>query len=211
VRRPSSNCGREHGHTFNCHRPRRRTIPVCRDGGDEPNSRGVLDPTLSRRMTALDGAAQMRSLQAKRSRDVERVRALETLSYGYSPSPASSSRDTASSRGQVRHISPTGKSLLFCGNRVKPENKKYSVLQKDKSVAYFAASRPTQRGVGHRHDEGRVAVDADVAMDDRGGSVRQRRVVLTSRCWRLCTWGHSTSQVATEAKSRSPGRARYKP
>jgi hypothetical protein len=31
-------------------------------------------------------------------------------------------------------------------------------------------------------------VDADVAIDDRGRSVRQRRVVLTSRCWRLCTW-----------------------
>src|SRR4051812_31072686 len=26
----------------------------------------------------------------------------------------------------------------------------------------WIASRPTQRGVGHRHDEGRVAVDADV-------------------------------------------------
>ena len=42
----------------------------------------------------------------------------------------------------------------------------------------FSPSRPTQRGVGHRHNEGRVAVDADVAMDGRSKGVRQKRVVL---------------------------------
>jgi len=35
---------------------------------------------------------------------------------------------------------------------------------------------------------GGVAVDAEAATDERGRRVRQRRVVLTSRCWRQCTW-----------------------
>jgi hypothetical protein len=37
-----------------------------------------------------------------------------------------------------------------------------SLFQKGETVAYLLSSRPTQRGVGHRHDEGRVAVDAEV-------------------------------------------------
>ena len=40
---------------------------------------------------------------------------------------------------------------------------------------------------------GRVAVDAEAATDERGLSVRQRRVVLTSRCWRQCTWRQQLS------------------
>ena len=60
-------------------------------------------------------------------------------------------------------------------------------------------------------DVGWDAVDAGSADNERCESVRRRRVVLTPRCGRPCTWGHSTSQGATEAKSRSPGRARYKP
>ena len=36
---------------------------------------------------------------------------------------------------------------------------------------------------------GRVAVDAGSADSERHESVRQRRVVLTSRCWRQYTWG----------------------
>ena len=35
---------------------------------------------------------------------------------------------------------------------------------------------------------GRVAVDAGSADSERHESVRQRRVVLTSRCWRQCSW-----------------------
>jgi hypothetical protein len=35
---------------------------------------------------------------------------------------------------------------------------------------------------------GRVAVDAGSADSERHESVRQRRVVLTPRCWRQCTW-----------------------
>ena len=34
-------------------------------------------------------------------------------------------------------------------------------------------------------------MDAEVATDERSLSVRQRRVVLTSRCWRQCTWRQS--------------------
>ena len=45
-------------------------------------------------------------------------------------------------------------------------------------------SRPTQRGVGRRHDEGRGAVDAEMPVAKRHGRVRQRRVVLTPQCWR---------------------------
>ena len=52
---------------------------------------------------------------------------------------------------------------------------------------------------------GRDAVDAGNADSERRESVRQRRVVLTSRRWRLCTWGHSTSQGATEAKKPFSG------
>src|SRR4030081_453536 len=53
-----------------------------------------------------------------------------------------------------------------------------------RTAVYLSPSRPTQKGVGRRHDEGRVAVDAEAATDARGQSVRQRRVVLTPRCWR---------------------------
>src|SRR5205814_8452825 len=40
---------------------------------------------------------------------------------------------------------------------------------------------------------GRVAVDAGSADGERHESVRQRRVVLTSRCWRQCTWRQQLS------------------
>src|SRR6201746_1442473 len=40
---------------------------------------------------------------------------------------------------------------------------------------------------------GRVAVDAGSADNERHESVRQRRVVLTSRCWRQCTWRQQLS------------------
>jgi len=69
-----------------------------------------------------------------------------------------------------------------------PELKNISLLSNTKSALQLFPSRPTQRGVGHRHNEGRVAVDARVALDARSSSVRQRRVVLTPRCWRPCTW-----------------------
>ena len=40
---------------------------------------------------------------------------------------------------------------------------------------------------------GRVAVDAGNADSERCESVRRRRVVLTSRCWRQCTWRQQLS------------------
>jgi len=40
---------------------------------------------------------------------------------------------------------------------------------------------------------GRVAVDAGSADNERHESVRRRRVVLTSRCWRQCTWRQQLS------------------
>ncbi len=40
---------------------------------------------------------------------------------------------------------------------------------------------------------GRVAVDAGSADSERHESVRQRRVVLMSRCWRQYTWGQLLS------------------
>jgi hypothetical protein len=48
-----------------------------------------------------------------------------------------------------------------------PEIKNISLFQKTKSGLYPHPSRPTQRGVGHRHNEGRGAVDAEAATDER--------------------------------------------
>jgi len=59
-----------------------------------------------------------------------------------------------------------------------PRIKNISLYQKAKSVVHSCPSRPTQRGVGHRHNEGRVAVDVKVAFDERRWSVRRKRVVL---------------------------------
>src|SRR3977135_3335880 len=72
----------------------------------------------------------------------------------------------------------------FTEDGVKPQNKKYFAFPEMKNGVYLSPSRPTQKGVGRRHDEGRVAVDAEAATDARGQSVRQRRVVLTPRGWR---------------------------
>ena len=53
-----------------------------------------------------------------------------------------------------------------------PGIKNISLYQKGKSVVHSWPSRPTQRGVGHRHNEGRVAVDVAVALDARNRGVR---------------------------------------
>ena len=65
------------------------------------------------------------------------------------------------------------------------ENQNISLLQKLKSGVYLSPSRPTQRASAVVTDEGRVAVDAGNAGNERHESVRQRRVVLTPRSWRL--------------------------
>jgi hypothetical protein len=72
---------------------------------------------------------------------------------------------------QLRQNGTTGKSLLFYGNHVKPKisvNQKYSCCRPTQISAHLSPSRPIKRGVGRRHDEGRVAVDAEVAIDGRG-------------------------------------------
>ena len=57
--------------------------------------------------------------------------------------------------------------------------KNISLLQKCETGYIYRHPVPLRMGVGRRHDEGRVAVDAEAATDARGQSVRQRRVVLT--------------------------------
>ena len=52
---------------------------------------------------------------------------------------------------------------------------------------------------------GRVAVDAGSADSERHESVRQRRVVLTSRCWRQAPEEANASEGATEAKEPFSG------
>ena len=52
---------------------------------------------------------------------------------------------------------------------------------------------------------GRVAVDAGSADSERHESVRQRRVVLTSRCWRQLHLEATAYQGATEAKEPFSG------
>jgi hypothetical protein len=49
------------------------------------------------------------------------------------------------------------------------------------------------------------------AHGERADCVRRRRVVLTSRCWRQRTWRQLPLRAQRRQKSRSPGRARYKP
>jgi hypothetical protein len=44
-------------------------------------------------------------------------------------------------------IDPTGKSLPICGNRVKPQNKKYFAFPEGRNKAYLSSSRPDKRGV----------------------------------------------------------------
>jgi hypothetical protein len=57
-----------------------------------------------------------------------------------------------------------GQSLPIIVIDVKLQNKKYFAFSESQISAISHASRPTQKGVGHRHDEGRVAVDADVPL-----------------------------------------------
>ncbi|WP_212296072.1 hypothetical protein, partial [Bradyrhizobium sp. AUGA SZCCT0160] len=55
---------------------------------------------------------------------------------------------------QPRQIGPTGKSLLFYGNHVKPKisvNQKYFPFYLTQISAHLSPSRPGQKGVGRRH------------------------------------------------------------
>ena len=106
----------------------------------------------------------------------------------------------------------TGKSIPIFGNHVKPRNKKYFALSEGqiRGISIAIPSRPEGRRPSSRTWDG-DAVDAEAATDERRFSVRQRRVVLTPRCWRQCTWRQLLLRAQRRQKSRSPGRARYKP
>ena len=80
----------------------------------------------------------------------------------------------------------------------------------NRAISTAIPSRPEGRSRSSRTWDG-DAVDAKAATDERGLSVRQRRVVLTSRCWRQRTWRQQLLRAQRRQKSRSPGRARYKP
>ncbi|MGH6712946.1 MAG: hypothetical protein ACREEK_28825 [Bradyrhizobium sp.] len=62
---------------------------------------------------------------------------------------------------------PTGKSMLIFGNHVKPRNQKYFALSEGKSVAHLGHPVPLRGALAIVAGEGRVAVDADVATDER--------------------------------------------
>ena len=47
-----------------------------------------------------------------------------------------------------------GQPILIYGNHVKPRNQKYFALSEGQIRATSHASRPDQRGVGHRHERG---------------------------------------------------------
>ncbi len=82
-----------------------------------------------------------------------------------------------------------------------PAIKNISLYQKSRLGLYpLIPSRPEGRSRSSR-TWGGDAVDADSACDDGARRVRQRRVVLTSRCWRQRTWMAIAFQGATEAKS----------
>ena len=83
-----------------------------------------------------------------------------------------------------RQIDPTGKSIPVFRICVKPKIQKYFCFHEIQIMAYQWPSRPTQRASAVVTDVGRVAVDADVAIDDRDKGVRQKRVVLTPGNWR---------------------------
>ena len=94
-------------------------------------------------------------------------------------------RPSASCRRRRGTGNCAGKSPLpIFGNRVKPQNKKYFAFQKWQIRGTLCPSRPTQRASAVVTDVGRVAMDADVTKTNVADSVRQRRVVLTPRCWR---------------------------
>src|SRR6478735_1386317 len=80
------------------------------------------------------------------------------------PANAAQSCGFAVSGGKI----DAGGLLPIFGINVKPRNEKYFAFPESQIRAISHASRPTQRGVGHRHNEGRGAVDAEAATDERG-------------------------------------------
>src|SRR3954471_19003772 len=77
-----------------------------------------------------------------------------------------------------------GKSLRFIGNFVKPRNEKYFALSEIRFELYQPHPVPTRGAYHDRHERGTGSDGRGSAFDERRESVRQRRVVLTPRCWR---------------------------
>ena len=80
---------------------------------------------------------------------------------------------------------PSGKSITIIANRVKPQNKKYFAFpERQISGISLAIPSRSEGRVMIATNVGRGAVDAEVPKANGARRVRQRRVVLTPRCWR---------------------------
>ena len=97
----------------------------------------------------------------------------------------------------------TSKSLPIFGNNVKAQNKKYFALSEGqiRGISIAIPSRPEGRSRSSRTWDG-DAVDAEAATDERGLCVRQKRVVLTSRCWRQVSGNNSADDGGKRAVLR---------
>ena len=74
-----------------------------------------------------------------------------------------------------------------------PEIKNISLFPKAKSGLHHMYPVPLGGALAIVATRDGDAVDAKAATDERGRRVRQRRVVLTSRCWRQCSWRQQLS------------------
>ena len=95
---------------------------------------------------------------------------------------------------QINKKCPDGANHFWFSESVSsPKTQNISLFPKVKS-GYIACIPSRQEGrIMIAMIVGRVAVDAGSADSERHGGVRQRRVVLTSRCWRQCTWRQQLS------------------
>ena len=109
---------------------------------------------------------------------------------------------------------PTGKSLLIYGNRVKhkiKQNRKYFAFPEGRNSGISVAIPSRQEGrIMIVTNVGRVAVDAGSADNERHESVRQRRVVLTPRCWRQVGGSNSADDGGKRAVLRGEHEASRK-
>jgi hypothetical protein len=97
-----------------------------------------------------------------------------------------------SSRGMTRCARLTRRAnhhFRFTEFMSSPAIKNISLSVHPKSPAHFPPSRSGKRGARDRHERGTgMRWTPRLPPDERGRGVRQRRVVLTPRRWRPCTW-----------------------
>ena len=103
---------------------------------------------------------------------------------GKSPANCVASRATTILMRGVRQSNPTGKSLRIFGNDVKPRFEKIFLFSFDPNHFTSIAIPSRSEGRRPRHERGTGCGGRRGALDERHGSVRRRRVVLTPRCWR---------------------------